>query len=744
MNAGYAIHIAISGLLAAACHGRQSPRLAAVPSPLQTRRSGGRNPSLHAIFLWLVICCVLAVPRICKADGGAAEPVYRTASAILALSPDQANKGYRAEIRGVVTQPVEQGMVLHDATAGIWIYWDRTEEYSPGDKLEIRGTISSGMFAPVVNAVSIRRLGRAPLPKPEPVTFRQLSTGDLDGQYVSVVGTIRSIGIENTVPPSKRISMKVAIGADFLIATLPAENLPEVNKLTDAVVKITATAMCSKNDNRQIIAPTLAVSSMHNITVLQPPPANPFSKPLTPIGRLMQYRSGISFYDRVHVAGTVTYYLPGESIILEDHGSALYVRTTQNGDLAIGDRVEALGFPAPRAGGPILEDAILRRVSVGPPLSARPVQLADVCSGKLNYNLVSTEGHLLRRLQAPSRETLLLQDNANVLVAELDTNGSMDALNKIRDGSILRVSGISVLDVEGNWNYGIDSAKAVRCKILLRTPSDIQISGLPTWWTAGHVIYIAVGLGVLALLFLIQVVHSLVERSRLQATLAERERLAHEIHDTLAQSFAGIGFQLQAIRKAIPRELPHLQQQVELARELVRHSHKEARRSIEPLHAEPQEPANLLTSLEECAQRMVKGGAVKVVMSTEGPPRSPSPRIANALLRIGQEAIANAVRHADPMHLEISLLYKSDTLTLKVRDDGVGFVKSGNLLGFGLRGMRKRAAAISGSLEIQSHPGNGTCITAVVPLQASSTSMTMIWKSFWSYISEYVSHVPTE
>jgi len=679
----------------------------------------------------------------CEPANGPGSPVYRTAAAILVLSPDQADRGYPAEIRGVVTQSVESGLVIHDETAGIWIYTEGAESYAPGDELNVDGATSSGKFAPVIYARSIRVLGRAPLPPPIPATFEQLSTGNLDSQYVSVVGSVRSIGVRENVPRATSIFIKIETDGSFLTATLPATDVQPLNGLIDATVRVTGTVMCTKNDNRQIIAPTLAMSALSNMTVLKAAPTDPFTRPAVPISNLMRYRSGISYFDRLHVVGTVTYYRAGVDVVLEDRGAALEVRTTQKLDLAIGDRVEAVGFPAPQAGGPIVEDALLRRIAVGPPLPAQSVGLSDVCSGRLNYNLVSTEGRLLRRFREPSRETLLLQDKANVLVAELDSLGTADALSSIRDGSALRVTGITVLEIEGPWNYGANSPQAVRCRVLLRSPSDIQVSELPTWWTTQHASEIAIGLGVLALIFLILVFRSFVERSRLQAAFVERERLAQEIHDTLAQSFAGIGFQLQAIRRALPKELPHVEQQVDLARELVRHSHKEARRSIELLRSEPEAAGNLLAQLEQSAQRMVKGGAVEIAVSSEGAPRSLEPRLSNALLRIGQEAIANAVRHADPTRVQISLTYGGNWVMLSVRDDGVGFVKSGSLLGFGLRGMRKRAAAVGANLEIQSRPGEGTCIAVRADFSSPSIPAT-IFRSLWSSILEHRSHVPTE
>ena len=146
-----------------------------------------------------------------------------------------------------------------------------------------------------------------------------------------------------------------------------------------------------------------------------------------------------------------------------------------------------------------------------------------------------------------------------------------------------------------------------------------------------------------------------VEHWRLRAILEERERLAHEMHDTLAQSFAGIGFQLQAIRNGLPDHSSPINQQLELACNLVRHSHEEARRSIATLRSEDLESEDILVALDRCARRMVEGGSVEVVSEREGDQRTIPLRIADTLYRIGQEAVANAVRHAQPGILTIRL-----------------------------------------------------------------------------------------
>jgi signal transduction histidine kinase len=667
------------------------------------------------------VCGLIAargLPASAQAVSTISAPLYRTAAPILALSPEQAGRGDSAQLRGVVIRSTDYGFILQDGTAGIWIFLDHPPNLSPHDEIEVKGIVHQGRFSPGVTAQSIRKLGSSPLPKPETVTFKQLSTGDKDSQYVSVTGVVRSVGLRPRVSSSQKLWLKIAMADGFIDASFPEEDLAAANNLIDAVVRIDGAASCTKNQNRQIITPTLMVSGMESLTVLRPPPNNLFDTPLTPISKLMQYRSGTDYYHRVMVAGTVIYYKAGEGLILEDAGRALFVETTQASDIKLGDRVEALGFPAPESSGPILQDAILRSIATGQQLRPTPVTITDLSSGAFNYNLVSIEGRFLTRVHEPYREVLLLQNQSGLLLAELAEPENSNALQKLKEGSTIRISGISMLDVTGIWNMDAPSASAIRYKVLLRSSSDLQVVGPPSWWTTRHVIYLAAILGVLVLALVGLEVYRRIERWRLRAVLEERERLAHEMHDTLAQSFAGIGFQLQAIRRAVPSDAPGLRVQVDLARALVRYSHKEAKRSVEPLNlgSEASEEIDVLSSLEASARKMVEGTSVAVTTARSGTSRSVPPKMATSLLRIGQEAVANAVRHANPSRLDIAIAYLSDSVKLAVTDDGCGFVSSGSLIGFGLRGMRKRAAALSARLEIVSQPGEGTRVEINVPL----------------------------
>jgi len=695
----------------------------------------------------IALLTLIALTVLHIASGETTPRPLRTAASVLALSAQQAGKGFPARIRGVITCTTNYGVYVQDRTAGIWVEWAlangrdfTTSGYVPGDEIDVIGHTAPGLFSPVLSADSIQKLGRSPLPQAKKVTLKQLLTGNEDAQYVRITGLVRSVTLRPNAASSQRVWLKIAMDDGFIFATLPQNDAVNARKLVDAVVRIDAPATCTKNLNRQFTSVLVDAPGIHNVTVIRPPPGDLFAAPVTAIENLMRYRSGTDSHDRVRVTGTVTYYRPGERLILEDRGRALLVTTTQISNVKPGDQVDAVGFPTPAASGPILEDSIFRYIGEGNPPKPAPVTISDLSSGTLNYNLVSIDGKLLHSISKPGGEALLLQNGSTLLQADLDDAKRPDALASFREGSIVKITGISVLDVEGSWNSGGPAASTVHFTIFLRSPADVEEIAAPSWWTTPHLFYLAAILGILLFLSLALALYSRMEHVKLEAILKERERLAHDIHDTLAQSFAGIGFQIQAIRRAIPQELPELRRQVDLARALVRHSHTEARRSIEPDHIGSLKSDDLLSTLETSARRMVKGGAVEVLATSSGKLAYPLPeKVVDTLLHIGQEAIANAVRHADPSQIAIALAYDHDCVRLKVSDDGSGFEERGDLLGFGLRGMRRRAAAISARLDIVSRPGAGTQIQVDYPLQPKYALASLVKRS-WKFLSEIGPH----
>jgi signal transduction histidine kinase len=232
----------------------------------------------------------------------------------------------------------------------------------------------------------------------------------------------------------------------------------------------------------------------------------------------------------------------------------------------------------------------------------------------------------------------------------------------------------------------------------------------PPWWTPWHVgmLFIAT----LALALLTQQALFRMQRWKAYTIMQERERLANQIHDTMAQSFAGVGYQIQGIRRSVLRG-GHLDQgqianRLNDAYQLVRSCHKEASRSVSMLvPSSPLIQRNLLAALAETAHK-IAGDQIGVVTSFHGNPTPLNLRLADALLRIGQEAIANAVAHSNLTTLTISLIYEENSVELVVEDDGCGFEPWLETAGFGIPGMQKRTREMAGTLQILSTPLHGT------------------------------------
>ena len=208
--------------------------------------------------------------------------------------------------------------------------------------------------------------------------------------------------------------------------------------------------------------------------------------------------------------------------------------------------------------------------------------------------------------------------------------------------------------------------------------------------------------------------------SRFAAVLAERNRIAREIHDSLAQGLAGISLQLELVAKMLASSTDSARNHLNQARLLTRQSLADARRSLWDLRSAALESSDLPTSLSSSARHLTAESGVETQLQVSGVFRELDQHIENNLLRIGQEAITNAVKHARAQRIDISLDFAPKTVRLSVRDNGRGFDCEQSLSPdrghFGLVGMRERAEQIGGRLTVSSSPGAGTEISAEVPV----------------------------
>lgn len=214
-------------------------------------------------------------------------------------------------------------------------------------------------------------------------------------------------------------------------------------------------------------------------------------------------------------------------------------------------------------------------------------------------------------------------------------------------------------------------------------------------------------------------------RSRFSLVLDERARLAREIHDTMAQSFVGISSQLDAVAMRMQSDYKGAKQHLELAQKMARHSLTEAKRSVMDLRASVLEDRDLPSALATATNQWTAGREVSVEIEISGVFRQLPKDLEQNVLRIAQEAVTNAVKHARATRIWVSLRRELNELALTVRDDGCGFQPTGLGEGeghFGLLGMRERAERHHGSLQVSSQPGQGTIVRMSIPLQPEESS----------------------
>lgn len=438
--------------------------------------------------------------------------------------------------------------------------------------------------------------------------------------------------------------------------------------------------------------------------------------PLVSIKSALEPASGVHA-SRLTVRGTVT--RVSERIVLQDQTGALEVAAHDLPVLEVGDEVEATGRPVMQGSTRLLADAVVKtlwRSSPPPPLA---LSADEAANGERNEMLVQVEGKLLRTVDDANAIRLQLEAGHQFFSADLSGVGAISDADRRRIvelpvNSIIRLTG--VLQVR-QQQY---SPAAGSFSLLLRDAMDVDVVKGPPWGTPAHIVGLVLAL--VALCGLMQFAHVRSMRRQFVAILAERSRISRDVHDTLAQGFAGIALQLEVVRGDLKRSPEQAESHLQTAAGMVRHCRAEAHRSISALRAFAR-PAPLNQMLEELVTAMTGGAAVEVHLQLESLSRTPDQRAAEQLFRICQEAVANAVQHAQSRHITVALKESEESLCLVVHDDGCGFNvdRTGRHQAehFGITGMQERAAHLGACFHLTSKPGS-TKVEVSVPHSASA------------------------
>jgi signal transduction histidine kinase len=662
------------------------------------------------------------------ASGIIALPCLTNAAQIRTLSAEEAGRGYPLKLEGVVlyADPQFGDLIIQDATGGIYIRgW--TNLYSslrPGQLVQVIGVSDPGDYAPVAVLSKLNFLGRGIIPPAHPVSYQDLTSGVEDGQWVEIGGIVRSATLSQvrTNYTNKYLMIQLSVGGDQLTARARHFEGVNLDRLPDAEVRVRGVSVPMFSSHRQLYDAIILVPSPADLQIDLPQPEKPFDCAARPINSLLQFSPAKKLGHRVKIVGTVLLQRPGE-VFVKDATGGLCVRTAQAMPVSPGDRVEVLGFPAHGEYSPVLEDAVFRKVGNGAPPKATLLTVGQARNGDYNDDLISVDAELLNFFRYAHDEILVLQESNFVFNAHFPDNIETRKLETLPKGSRLRVTGVCEIQLDNQrWQQTF--------QLLSQSPLDVVMLRPPPWWNLKHTLWVfAFVIALFAAVLGTVVSHSkrklrahLMARREAEAQFAtinqERNRLAGELHDTLEQALVGIALQLEAGLKVFPTIPQTACRHLELAKKMVDQSQDEVRRSVWGLRSQMFDNNDLASALDAVGKRLSDVTEIRVAVEVLGPKRRLRESIENHLLRIAQEAITNAVKHAHPRQIQVQLAFAPESVALTVRDDGRGFnvcepcaSQPGH---FGMAGMRERARALGGKIKVESAPGTGTTITVEI------------------------------
>ncbi|MFM9010762.1 MAG: ATP-binding protein, partial [Planctomycetota bacterium] len=697
---------------------------------------------------------------------------------ILSLPVEQFERQRPVVVRGVVTL-LEPLVIQHGDDA---IYLDHTHlSVAPGQRprdvlaalpfelgadIEVTGIVDPGGYAPWVVMHTIRRLGTEPLPEPVSLDIAQLFAGEGVGRRIRATGVVQAV-----LDHPKRWSLVFESASRRLNVTIPKTVMPELPvNLVDADVEVVGVGKTFRNTRGEFVAPGLYLARREDLRIVREPALGAFDLPITPLGSIARYRAKPLGGHRVRTSGIVSFATPS-TLFLQDDIGGVQVRLAPAAGTELvfepGDRVEVAGFPDMASGVGAVEWAVARRISPGkppPPLQIQPGYIVRVndehsqvgsvarpgsydgclirCEGKLEAINTSSGGTLLTLTEDGTAFTARLADDDQtapvpfVLGSDLEITGIVQAERR-PPGEAENLRGSTTLSQVG---------------LLVRDRSDIRVVRLPPWWTPTRLAAVAGLLGALAAAAAVwvtflrrevarQTARAIAEESaRQQAaldyeiTLRERNKLAGNLHDTALQTVTGIAFQLKVCetkeraRTAPPGEShgdDDVGRHLGVARKMVEHAADQLRGTVWSLRSLPNEGRSFSDALREMLERMEAGHDARVELRFDPRADHLPAYVAGNLILVMQEAVHNALHHAAPRRVVVSVAAAEAGLTLEVRDDGRGF-ELGEQAGprhghFGVAGMRERVERLGGTFEIDSTPGGGTLVRVTVPTEQRTT-----------------------
>ena len=437
------------------------------------RRTGTLVAILSATGAWLTCVAQSLVP-------------LTTLHAIHSLTKAEARQGLPVAFEGTVTyyNSSDVDLFVQDGGEAIYVETKRNEDISPGDRVLVHGKTRDS-FSPDVLSHTVTVLRHGTLPKPVAANFEQMIRAQLDCIWVSLNARIRSADVGN-FGSMHGIYLKLLMDGGVVDATVVGTDAGNLKELLDAEVEVNGVVSGKFDSKMQLVGILLEVPSLANVKILRRAPVSPDSLPFTPMNQVLSSYFENDLTHRVRVRGTITYYQPGSTVVLQNGATSLWISTHSSYPMRIGDAANATGFPDAQEGFLTLTDGEIQDTNNFEPVQPKPAtwhQLATWNSGDpdgYQSDLVSFEGQVVAAVREQLQDEFVLRSDGKLFTAiyrHPPGGRRLRPMLHIPDGTTVRVTGICTA-VQAT---SIDpTEQEVPFNILLRSFEDISIVARPS------------------------------------------------------------------------------------------------------------------------------------------------------------------------------------------------------------------------------------------------------------------------
>ncbi|MGH7993313.1 MAG: sensor histidine kinase [Limisphaerales bacterium] len=662
-------------------------------------------------------------------------PELTTVDEVLRLKPEEAQRGYPVNLRGVVTCVVQEhnAFIVQDETHAVFVMNTSPTAALPqrGDLLEVEGRSDKGTFAPLVRMSRLKSLGAGMLPAPVQPTWDQLMNGSLDDQQVEIRGVVEeAVPRPAGYPPQwSKMTLRTTEGALWVDTWLVGTNFEKLENYEDAVVRLRGCLFVALNPDTHQLDLGHVRMYVDSIAVDQPAPADEFTAPAKRAAELTLFDPQANAFQRVKVSGQILHMIGRDYFMMDGTNGVRFTLRQPGVKLHTGDLVDVVGYPELSGAAPHLRCAVARRTGYSSLPAPRNLVPDDLPNAMFDSTRVRIEGWLVSSRATPTNEALEVQTRSWRFMARAKLKNGAPPLPPI--GSRLAVVGVYAVQ-GGN---PVLNGNVAPFDLLLHSPADIQVLSKPSWWTLPRLLAI-VGVLVCALVLLvlwITQLHRQVEertaelatqihdRQRVEHQRAmeqERARIAQDLHDELGSGITEISMLATVAGSATaPGNGPggHLEDIGDRARRMVT-ALDEIVWAMNPKH---DSLMSLVSYSCLYADRLLKLANITCQLkgAVDLPDRTVSSVHRHEFFLAFKEAITNVIRHAGASEVRLGFRLIGNRLRLSIADNGRGLAAdAGPRSGNGLVNMRERLRKMGGRFEIASQKGRGTTVRFYVPL----------------------------